>query len=259
MKHYAIGNIFGHIDELKTLLNKIDFIKNGDIQIYLLGNYTGFDETSIKSLLYIMKLDKTCKNVKCLIGSQDLLLMEQLYNYNHTSDVSEVYYDKNFLYNKGGRNVFNNILKYGVETQIDVERWLDNLDYRVDLDINNKIVTLVHSDAQYVVDREDKEKFNTIRKKAVLSDETRENCNEIILRDIINNSINIDNNIEKYRKKYGFDILITGSTSSNEKSDKVVIFGNCVIDIDCGSRYMDSIGFGRLAALDLETQEAIYV
>lgn len=260
MSTYVMSDIHGHLKLFKTMLEKIGFKINSDDTLYLLGDYADFGEANAETLFYIMKLCKDSNNVKCLLGNHDLMLLEQLKYYLETEDINTMQYNMNWLYNNGGAHTFNELLEHSKDELIELAEWLDNLPYRVDIEVNSEEYTLVHASPTIIVDKKDK-RYDALRYSAVWSrviSETYQferNSNELFMN---------------YRDLYEYDKLIIGHTivskfQGHGKPYKIqYLADNTIIDIDCGCKIAGNNQFmdyenARLAALRLDDLKEYYV
>lgn len=259
MSTYAISDIHGHLEMFNKLLKKIGFEKNSSDELYLLGDYGDFGEANAKTLFTVMEMDKTWNNVHCLIGNHDLMLMNQLHSYNHTPLKEDIYYDKNYLYCNGGKDTFNGVLDYSMDKQIELEKWIDSLPYRLDITVNDKKFTLVHSDIQPIRDKS-ADDFEFCRKHAVWNRTIGDIYNRKLREEIY----------KEYLTERGVDNLIIGHTIVNKFQDCTKPFevqyfcDKRIVDIDCGCKiaynsYFKYYELARLAAFRLDDFSEFYV
>lgn len=93
---FAIGDIHGSLDKLKSLMDNIPYINDKDLFIFL-GDYIDRGEQSLESLKYIMELSKK-ENIICLMGNHEQMMLDFFKNNDlNTTDV----YDSIWIDNGG--------------------------------------------------------------------------------------------------------------------------------------------------------------
>ena len=141
MATYVISDIHGNLDIFKKLLKKIDFKFTGEDKLYLLGDYVDWGPKSLETLLYVMELDKKYDFIHPLIGNHDLMFLEQINLFK--KDPLEIY--DNWVYGNGGKNTLESYLKLTNIEKKEVEDYLENLPYRLEVTVNGKSYVMAHA------------------------------------------------------------------------------------------------------------------
>ncbi len=72
-KLFAIGDIHGCFDQLKTLMEKLPFEPDRDTIVFL-GDYIDRGQDSFRVISYLLQLKKQCKNAVFLKGNHECML-----------------------------------------------------------------------------------------------------------------------------------------------------------------------------------------
>ena len=72
MSTFVIGDIHGELEQLKTLIQKINL--NDEDELYVLGDVIDRGPSSIEALQYLM----TMPNCTCIAGNHELMMLSNM-------------------------------------------------------------------------------------------------------------------------------------------------------------------------------------
>lgn len=146
MATYVIGDIHGEYEQLKILLQKMNF--NDEDELFVLGDIVDRGPHPIKALQYLM----TLPNCICLIGNHEVMCLtclKVLIN-EITEDFLDSLKDEDMLYildwmNNGGKTTMDEFHKLTREEQNDIIDFLGDFEAYSELTVNNQDYILVHA------------------------------------------------------------------------------------------------------------------
>lgn len=236
MSTYVMSDIHGRLRELKEMLVKIKFNPKED-RLYLLGDYVDWGEESIEVIKFLIE---NKEGITCLMGNHDLMMLETIqaedFQGNCSRELVEACYNSGWAMN-GGVETLRDYLNLSKQERKEIRVWLESLEYSKEIEANGKRFYLCHSAA----------KLGNMTERNIVWDRVKYEY------------------LERFKKEYPDEILISGHTiqyDNRDKHDRICILKdmqNRYIGIDCGAKAMDShLGY-RLGALRLEDMVEEYV
>jgi len=122
----AVGDIHGMYEKLIKLMDKINFVPEDDLLIFL-GDYIDRGPDSGKCLQYIYDLQQTCPNsVVCLMGNHEVMMTSYFMQKSGSYHNLIVDYADSWLEN-GGFATMKQLDELGTETKERLVTWASNL------------------------------------------------------------------------------------------------------------------------------------
>ena len=146
MATYVIGDIHGEYEQLKTLLNKMNF--STEDELFVLGDVVDRGPHPIKALQYLMPLP----NCTCLIGNHEvmaLICLKVLQN-EITEDFLDSLKEEDMMYFvdwmcNGGRSTLDEFQKLTREERKDIIDFIGDFETYAELTVNGQDYVLVHA------------------------------------------------------------------------------------------------------------------
>lgn len=146
MSTFIIGDIHGELEQLKTLIQKINL--NDEDELYVLGDVIDRGPSSIEALQYLM----TMPSCTCIAGNHELMMLS-----NMKLLLGEI--SDNFLKNlspedlgqlvdwmsNGGSNTISEFAKLSKKEQKDIIDFIGEFEAFVELGVNGQQYLLVHA------------------------------------------------------------------------------------------------------------------
>lgn len=232
MATFVIGDIHGELEQLKMLLEKMDF--NAEDKLFVLGDVIDRGVQPIETLQYLMKLP----NCTCILGNHEFmmlscenLLMDEITDemlVGFTADIGKL---TNWMCNGGGSTI-SDLSKLSKTDREEIFDFVSDFKPYIELDIKGEKYLLVHAGISNFSKEKNLEEYT-------LHDFTWERPD--------------------YNVAYFDDItVVTGHTPTFliEGHDRpgYIYRKNNHIAIDCGA----FVPKGRLAGICLETGEEFY-
>lgn len=233
MSTFVIGDIHGELEQLKTLIQKINL--NDEDELYVLGDVIDRGLSSIEALQYLM----TMPNCTCIAGNHELMMLS-----NMKLLLGEI--SDNFLMNlspedlgqladwmsNGGSNTISEFAKLSKKEQRDILDFIGEFEAFVELEVNGQQYLLVHAG------------INNFSREKELDD--------YYIDDLVWTRLDYG------RPYYDSIIVITGHTPTQlipgNPRPGYIFKANNHIAMDCGACSPK----GRLAGICLETGEEFY-
>lgn len=265
---YVISDIHGQYDAFIDLLNQINF-NNNDF-LYCLGDYVDWGKQSMKVIKKCMELEQKGL-AKCLIGNHDLMFIEQIEkDIKNGKEIgkSSISLFGDWILNGGGAT-YEQFGELPLKEREEIYNWLNNLDYTIAINHNNRNILLTHSYPRTQV-KQTNENYIPLRNNAVW-DRSLTHIDSKTAIDFINrvndkNQIGFRINEDSEYIKY--DCYIHGHTINKNykynqnKMENCIIINLYEIAIDCGAKVIgydnyDYKGY-RLGIYNLDTGECYY-
>ena len=235
MATYVIGDIHGEYEQLRILLNKMNF-KDED-ELYIMGDVVDRGPHPIKVLQYL----STLPNCTCLAGNHEVMALKclKLLQKEITEDFLNSLKEDDMLYlldwmQSGGKATMDEFHQLTREEQNDVLDFIGDFEAYAELSINGQAYILVHAGLG--------NDFGYLTKT----------MDEFILDELV--WYRTDYEIPYYEDK----IVITGHTPTQHIACNprpgYIFKGNNHIALDCCACSRK----GRLAGICLETGEEFY-
>lgn len=233
MATYVIGDVHGQLEQLKTLIQKLN-IQEED-EVYLLGDIVDRGPDPIKALQYLMEMP----NCTCLAGNHELMMVENMkFLLSKITEESLKYLTEenigllsDWLYNGAGSTI-SQFTKLPDSERKEILDFVCDFEAYVELEIKGQKYLLVHAGLDNFSEEKELDEYSIDDLVWVRPD---------------------------YAIPYFEDVIvITGHTPTQRilgnPRPGYIYRGNKHIAIDCGV----SSPSGRLAAICLETGEEFY-
>ena len=269
MALYAISDIHGALDELKSILKKIDFRDDGRDELYLLGDYGDWGKKSLETILYIKEMDRSSPYIHPLMGNHELMFLTTILSSYKEGDIDES--ADNWLYANRGLQTWRDFQTLSLQEKEDLTEWLLSLKLSADTWAGGRHYMLAHA-YPYFYDMAADEKTALQRRVDAV-------WRRLMLR---------EDPFAEYTGKQRYDRFICGHTITDYYAAKArneqdwpyrkpadylrnhVFRAEKFIDIDCGAKCMDFENDSRefiqmaavraqLACLRLDDEKAFYV
>lgn len=146
MSTYVIGDIHGEYDQLKILLEKMNFCDEDEL--YIMGDIVDRGAHPIKALQYLM----TIPNCICLIGNHEVMALKclKLLKNEITEEFISSINEDDVLYlldwmRNGAKSTMDEFQKLTREEQNDIIDFLGDFEAYAELTINGQDYILVHA------------------------------------------------------------------------------------------------------------------
>lgn len=266
---YVISDIHGALDEFQKLLARTGFRYDGRDELYLLGDYIDWGTDSIRTLLYVMFLQKRYPFVHALMGNHEQMFLEAILSGYHFGD--ENLSARNWIFRNHGEQTWEQFCELPGVLQHSIASWLSALPYSFSVSAGGRNFLLGHAypyfDDMPCSSREDqRRKYDAVWRRLSLREDP----------------------FEQYTGKRHYDFFICGHTVTdyyfeeqrlrtswyNRKPIPLVrnriFYGEKFIDIDCGAKCFEFEGTpgsplamlafrAQLAALRLDDGREFYV
>lgn len=143
---YVIGDIHGEYEQLRTLLQKMDY--NEKDELYILGDVVDRGKCPIKALQYLM----TLPNCHCLIGNHEVMALQclRILKNEITEDFIKSLKEEDMQYlldwmRNGARSTMDEFQKLSSEEQDEILDFLGEFESFAELSINGQDYVLVHA------------------------------------------------------------------------------------------------------------------
>lgn len=143
---YAIGDIHGEYEQLRTLLQKMNFSEEDEL--YILGDVVDRGEHPIKALQYLM----TLPNCTCLIGNHEVMALKCLRllkneiseDFLEELDEEDMQYLLDWMQN-GGETTIAEFHRLSLEEREEVLDFIGEFESYEELTVNGQDYVLVHA------------------------------------------------------------------------------------------------------------------
>lgn len=146
MATYVIGDIHGEYEQLKLLLEKMNF--SSEDELFVLGDVVDRGPHSIKALQYLMSLP----NCTCIIGNHEVmaLICLKLLKNEITEEFLGSLKEEDMLYlldwmRNGGKSTMDEFQKLTREEQNDIIDFLGDFEAYAELTVDGQDYVLVHA------------------------------------------------------------------------------------------------------------------
>lgn len=233
MATYVIGDIHGELEQLKTLLRKMNFGERDEL--YIMGDVVDRGPNPVKALQFLM----TLPNCTCIMGNHELMALANLKLLLH--EVTDAFLaelsreDMGQLLDwmkNGGDTTISEFTKLTMEERKEVLEFIRNFEPYVELEIDGQEYLLVHAGLDHFSEEKPMREYD--------------------IHDLV--WMRTDYEIPYFPDK----IVITGHTPTQyilgNPRPGYIYRANHHIAMDCGACSEK----GRLAGICLETGEELY-
>lgn len=140
---YVISDIHGALEEFQKLLIKTGFRYDGSDTLYLLGDYVDWGTDSIRTLLYVMHLERRYPFVHALMGNHEQMFLEAILSGYHYGDGNPA--ARNWIFRNHGEQTWEQYCELPESFQRKIALWLSGLPYSFSVSAGGKNYLLGHA------------------------------------------------------------------------------------------------------------------